>query len=180
MKIYSAKYAPIVLANMQKMVCIYEANSKSVSIKRSQLVQQFATITEFVLKGGFAAYCVGGTVYLLNPIYSYFWKNRVVPMLPLYMPLVDENTKAGFITLSVLHMSLTILTVIASAALDFLLVMIIVNTPLLSTISGDNVRELNDILNEKNVNLPLANAKLKNIFLIHFETFEYVLYFFIT
>lgn len=177
-KIYASQHTAAVLVDMDKIIDIYEVNSKNASTKRAKLIQKYAIITELVLKGGFVLYCLGGGIYLLNPFYSYFWQNRVIPLLPVYMPFVDENTKTGFITLSALHISLIILTILGSACVDFMFIMLIVNMPVLSTICGDNVRELNDILNGKKVNLTLANAKLKNIFLIHSEIFEYVRYIF--
>lgn len=88
------------------------------------------------------------------------------------MPLIDENTKHGFIALGVIHLIFLVLTIIATACTDFMFVMLVVNIPVLSTIFSDHVRELNDMLREENVNESVARAKLKNILLMHQEIWE--------
>lgn len=162
----------MVVEVMDKITAIYAANSKSTSRDRLKLINLFSTITEVVIKGGLALYFMVGIFYMINAIYSYYAKHVIIPLVPVYMIFVDETTKQGFIALGITHIAFIILTVIGSACTDFMFVMIIVNMPVLSTIFVDNVKELNEILKEKTVDVPLAKAKLKNILLMHKEIWE--------
>lgn len=157
---------------MDKITNIYVANSKSSSRKRLRLLKLFTIITKVVIKVGAAIYCLAGAFYMINPIYSYFVKHEIIPLIPLYMFFIDETTRNGFTLLTIIHITFMVLTVAGSACSDFMFVMIIVNIPLLSTIFVDNIQELNKILREETVNVPLAKAKLKNILLMHIEIWE--------
>lgn len=167
-KMYCVKYGYALTPGFNKLVDVYTANAKNVPYKRLMLVQRFATITEWIFKGGFVVYGFACLFYLINPIYSYFIKKR----LPLYMPFVDESTKSGFIALMGIHFAYMFLTVVSSVGVDFIFVMTIINIPLLAIIFGDNVQELNKILREENVNEKVAKAKLRNTLLMQREIWE--------
>lgn len=171
-KMYSAEYGPMVVEVMDKIVAIYAANSKTTSRKRSKLLHLFSIITEVIIKGGFALYCLAGLFYTINPIYSYFFKHELIPLIPVYVAFIDETTKNGFISMGIVHLIFMVLTVAGSACTDFMFVMIIANMPVLSAIFVGNIQELNEILREETVNVPLAKAKLKNILLMHKEIWE--------
>lgn len=171
-KMYTAKYGSIVADLMDEIIAIYAANAKSKSPDRLKLMKLFSTITEVVLKGGFLVYCFGGLFYLINPIYSYYFKHELIPLIPVYVIFVDETTKYGFIALAIIHLSLLTMTVIGSASTDFLFITLIANMPVLSTIFVDNVEELSGILKEHTVNIALVRAKLKNIMLMHKQICE--------
>lgn len=162
----------MVVEVMDKITAIYAANAKSNSRKRLALLQIFSMITEAIIKGGIALYCVAGLFYLINPIYSYYSKQELIPLVPVYMLFINENTKVGFTILAGWHIFFMIATIIGSACTDFMFIMIIANIPVLSTIFSDSVNELNDILREEDVDMPLAKAKLRNIILMHKEFFE--------
>lgn len=162
------------MALIRKEIDIFEANSKNVSSNRVILAQQFATLTEWIFKGGSTVYLLAGMSYFLNPLYSYFWLNEIVPILPVYMPFIDENTMEGFIGLTLMHLSLLVLAVAASAGVDFMFISLIFNMLFFARIFTDNVDELNDTLREDQVDRIQAKAKLTNILLIHREFIEYV------
>lgn len=172
MKMYSVKYGRMIVGLMNKLIGIYEANAKASSRSRLKLIRKFAIITEIMIKGGIAVYTFAGMFYLINPIYSYYWLNKIVPLVPIYLPFIDENTTAGFTALTGLHLIFLFMAVVGTACTDFMFVMLIVNMPLLSRIFQDNISELNDILREENVDQPLAKAKFKNILLLHREFWE--------
>lgn len=50
--------------------------------------------------------------------------------------------------------------------------MLVLNIPVMSTILDDNIEELNEMLREETINVPLVKAKLKNILLMHKEIWE--------
>lgn len=157
---------------MDKIIAVHAANAKTTSRKRLKLIKLFSLITEIVIRGGSALYFLVGIFYMINPIYSYYVKNELIPLVPVYMIFIDETTRNGFIALGITHLAFTALTVTGSACSDFMFVMLIVNMPVMSTIFVDNVDELNEILREETVDVPLAKAKLKNILLMHREIWE--------
>lgn len=168
----SAKYGPVFVSIMDKFVEIYAANSKDASPRRQKLIQIFAILTEITLVGGFTIYFLAAMVYLINPIYSYYFKNELVPIYPFYFPLFDENTISGYLALLAFHLTILVIAISGTGAVDFMFTAMFVNYLLLSYIFSDNVRELNEILNEKKLNSLLIRAKLKNILLMHRDIHE--------
>lgn len=126
-KMYSMKYSDILISLMNKDVEIYAANSNIASPNRIMLAQQFSTITEWIFECGFVLYAGSGMFYLLYPLHSYFWLDKTVPIMPLYMPFIDENTTSGFVELTVIHLEFIVTTVIGSAGVDFIFIMLIFN-----------------------------------------------------
>lgn len=110
-------------------------------------------------------------------LYSYFSLNKIVPIMPVYMPFIDENTQIGFVELTIIHLEFIVATVIGSAAVDFMFIMLIFNILFLARVLTDNADELNAILRKDKVDRHVAKAKLVNILLMHREIFEYVLHF---
>lgn len=172
MKMFSVKYSQVLKSLMNKQVDIYAANSSNVSSQRAILAQQFSTISEWILKIGFSLYTLAGMFYLLNPLYSYFWLDKIVPLIPIYMPFIDENTQIGFVVLTLMHLQFMILTLVASAAVDFMFIILIFNMLFLAKLFTNDVDELNDTLREEKVDKVVAKAKLLNILLMHQEIFE--------
>lgn len=110
--------------------------------------------------------------YLLNPLYSHFWHDEIVPLMAIYMPFIDENTTKGFIGLTIMQLVFLVLAVIASAGVDFLFIILIFNMIFFARIFADNVNELNDTVREEKVDHDVIKGKLLNILLIHREIFE--------
>lgn len=85
---YSARYGRIIVNIMDKIIDIFNANAKNASRNRISLMRKFAFITELVLKGGLLAYTLAGLFYLINPIYSYYYRNEIVTLVPLFLPFI--------------------------------------------------------------------------------------------
>lgn len=171
-RMYSVRYGPMMVMIMDKIIDIYAVNANTTSTTRATLLKNCATLSELVLKGGFVVYCCVGLFYLINPFYSYYVRNELVPMLPLYWPIYDETTTIGFSMLFTNQLIITSLTVIGIGSVDLLFIAMFVNVPVLSTIFRDNIKDLNNILREEKVNELQAKAKLRNILLMHREIWE--------
>lgn len=169
---YSVKYSKLLIDLMNKEVDIYAVNSDNVFTKRIIFAQQFSTISDWIFKCGFALYSFSGGTYLVYPLYSYFCRDEIIPLIPLYMPFIDEKTKSGFIGLTIIHLVIIVLTIIASAAVDFMFITLTFNMIFFGRIFCDNVDGLNDTLRGEEVDKAVAKAKLINILLIHREIFE--------
>lgn len=170
---YALRYfGHVMIAYLDKIVSIYAANIKDIGRERSLILRKFSTASEILLKCGVVVYLLAGCFYLLNPIYLYYTKNEIVPLLPLYMPFIDESTKSGFILLSAIHLGFLFIAVVASACTDLWFAMVAVNFFVPANIFSENVRELNVILTQDKVDIQLTKAKLLNILLIHREICE--------
>lgn len=171
-KMYSVRYGFEAVEIMDKIIEIYLENSKTNSRKRLLLIQRFSFITEVVFKGGCIIYYLAGLFYFIDPLYTYITRHELKPMFPIYFPFIDESTNVGFAILCGIHLFFVVIATTATICSDFLFVTIIFNVPVLSTILIDNIVELSDMLNEPEVNEPLARARFKNILLMHREIYE--------
>lgn len=168
---------------VNKIIEVYAVNSIGASRKRFKLLQLLSTITELLLTYGFAGSCWCGVLFIMNPIFSYVWLHEMRPMLPIYMPFINEDTLSGFVQLTLIHIILIVTGVIGTASVDFMIVMIVLNVPIFSSIFSDNVQELNGILHaedgdggdcsgdgpDKSV---MIKAKLRNMFFMFGEISE--------
>lgn len=165
----------IIVGIVDKIIDVYTVNSIGAPHKRFKLLQLFSTITELLLKFGFSASCLCGLVFILNPIFTYVLLNQMKPMLPVYMPFIDENTLNGFIQLTLIQTIFIVAAVIGTSSADFMVVMIVLNIPIFPLIFSDNVHELNGILHAKNNSNDkpvLIKAKLRNLFFMFGEICE--------
>lgn len=163
-KILIMRYAPILTNTVDQIIDIYEVNAKTQSSKRALLLHKMSLISEMMLIAGVIAYMCAIMLHFINPIYAYFWRHEFQALLPLYIPFIDEKTTNGFILLTSIQTVEMCIAIIATACGDFPFMILVVNVFIFSTIFKDHVNELNAILRKKEVDLPLAKAKLQNIF----------------
>lgn len=159
---------------MDKIVEIFRMNAKHPSRTHQALLQKFVFFSELVLKGGCVLYILAGGFYFLEPIYSFVFKNKLIPLIPLFFPMIDENTIDGYIILMAIHVLFIILAVIGSAATDFMFIMIIANIPVLTNILANDVQEINNILREEEIDMVQVKGRFRNILYMHRELLEYV------
>lgn len=175
-KIKSANHGKIVVDVMDQFIDIFKMNAKHPSLKRQKLLHKHAFYTEVVLKGGVIMYCLAGAFYLIDPIYSYIFLDKMVPIFGIFFPYIDENTTVGYSILTAIQLVYMVLAVIATACTDFMFIMIIVNIPTLSSIFADEVEELNEALKaeaeEKEIDEAQVKGKFYNILFMHREIWE--------
>lgn len=162
----------IVVKVVDKFVEIFKMNSKNPSNKRQMILQRHAFFTELALKGGFLAYAMAAVFYFVEPIHSFLFQNKLVTILPVYFPYLDTNTTNGFAVTTFFHLFMITLSGLGCAYSDFLLFMIIVNIPMLSHFMTDDIKELNEILKSKRVNMMQVKGKFRNILFMHREILE--------
>lgn len=164
------KYAPILTKIMEKIVDVYEANVKTKSRKRALFLKNVSLISEIALIGGVILYMGCVILHLIVPIYAYYWQNKSQPLFPLYIPFIDEKTVDGFILLTSIQTIEISLAAVCCACTDVLFLLLIINVPIFTFIFEENVNELTQLLQKKKVqNMPLAKAKLQNIFVMYNE-----------
>lgn len=174
MKIYSIKYAYLVVDLVDKLVDIFRVNGNVTAHNRQEILDRYLIFTEYLFKVGINFYFLASFGYFIYPIYKYKKYNEIIPILPCYLPFVDENTSTGFTILTTYHLNVIILGALGTACSDFSFTMVIVNVPVLGKIFGDNIIDLNDISKQTKPNLLMQKTRLLNIFLQHREITEWV------
>lgn len=169
MKVYSIREGNIIVSLINRLIDIYKVNSNVVVYDRQQMLEQYVTFTEYLFKIGFSFYALSTMGYFLFPLYFYKTRNEINPLVPSYLPGVDENTKIGFIILFIFHLNIIAFGFIGSSCTDFNFTMIIVNVPVLANIIGDNIKELNYMLREQQPKRVMIKAKFRNMLLQHQE-----------
>lgn len=172
MKIYSLRYANIVVGLLEKLINIFKVNENVKKHDRQEMLNRHIIFTEYLFKLGTATYALSMTIYFVYPIYRYVNYDEIIPLIMTFLPGIDENSHVGYICITVFHLHLIILGILGSACSDFTFTMIIVNVPILGHIIGDNIKELNEILMEKSPKPIFIKAKLQNILLQHLEIKE--------
>lgn len=168
-KLYSIRYRVAIIGMIDKIINIYTQNSNIKAFKRYQLCERFTFYTEYIFKIGMSLYSLSVTTYYLYPAYTYITERKLIPIIDLYFPGIDENTPTGYVTYLIFHTTLSVLALIASSCSDFLFTMIIINVPFMATILSENIDELNEILRDEDHDRHFAKMKLRNIILIHKE-----------
>lgn len=120
-------------------------------------------LSEMILIGGLTAYISCATIHFINPIHGYFWQHEFKALVPLYIPFVDESTVVGFTILLSIQTIEAFFAALTSGAADFPFMITVINVWIFSAIFHDHVNELNGILHEKKVDMPMARATLQSI-----------------
>lgn len=163
------RYVHIIKSIVNRIVAIYEVNADTELRKRALLLEKMSRISEMTLIGGSIVYTIGGVLHIINPIYGYYWQHKFKPLIPLYVPFVDETAADGFAILLTIQTIEIIVATMASICADFPFMIVIMNVWIFSTIFEDNVNELNEIFRAKKVDMPLAKTKLKGIFEMYYD-----------
>lgn len=160
-KIASMNHRSKIIRTIDKIVDVYENNSKNVSLERANLLRKTAMITELVLKFGIILY-ISVALFLLGvPIFAYFWQNELRPMYLSFLPFIDETTYTGFAILTLYHIIGAYGAIVGSGCVDFLFPMLVVNVPIFTTIFYDEIREMNEVLKKRERNARLVKMKLR-------------------
>lgn len=177
MKIYSIRYAHLIVELVDKLVDIFRINSKVSAHGRQVMLDRFLKYTEYLFKMALSLYVLASGGYFIYPFYRYKTADEMVPVMLSFLPFIDENTTSGYVILFVFHVNLIILGTLGTACSDLSFTMVIVNVPVLGNIFGDNIEDLNETLRDEHQNLRFIKARLMNILLQHREIFEWVMKF---
>lgn len=169
MKIYSVKYADIIVGLVDKLVEIFKANSNVMEHERQKLLARHLMFTEYFFKIAFAIYFITCIIFSVFPIVSYIVLGEMVIIDTLYLPGIDENSLTGYIILSIFHLNCVWFSALGSSGVDFIFSILILNVPVIANIIGDNIRDLNELLNEMRPKLVMIKAKLRNILIQYYE-----------
>lgn len=157
------RYEHLIKNDINKVIEAYEENANTKSPKRAMHLHQMSWLSEMTMICGTIAYMLVGIFHFINPIYGYFWQHEFEPLMPLYIPFVDEKTAAGFAILMSIQTIEMFIGALSTGCIDFLSMTLILNVRIFSSVFKDDVNDLNDILHEENVDMTLAKIKLRII-----------------
>lgn len=170
-KIYSVRYSKQIAGMVDFITNVYKQNEPSIRWKRYLIFENFAKYTEIIFKLGLTLYSLSPLLYFFYPFFMYVTEHRIVTLLPLSFPFVDEHTKMGYAILAAFHLLLMIFGLLATSASDFIFIMIITNVPVLTKAFADSLNDLNHEL-LTNQNSLMVRYKFRNIILLHKEIHE--------
>lgn len=162
-KVLVTRYAEVLTDTIEKIVNIYEANINTASRKRAILLRNISIISNRIMIGGLTGSTFVAIVHYINPIYMYYWQNEYSTLFPLYIPFIDEKTAHGFVVLMIIQTVEVFCASIASASVDIMFAMIVVNILIFANIFVDYVNELNGNLRKDEMIVSFAKIKLKNV-----------------
>lgn len=118
----------------------------------------------------FVAYMMTVSLLFLHVICVYAVYGELIPILPFYLPVIDDTTYAGYITLFMLHITAIFFAVIGYVMIEFLLTVMVVGSLIFANLISMDVRKADDELQLAD---PIATFRLRNIILMHQESSEY-------
>lgn len=133
------------------------------------LMQNISMVSEILFIGGLIVYMFFASLHFINPIYIYFWHGEFEPLIPLYIPFVNETTASGFTILISIQTVEVFSAALASASVDFPYMLGVINVWIFSSVFEETVSELNGDLRAEEVDMPLVKAKLRNIFIMYYD-----------
>lgn len=98
---------------------LYKVHITAESSERVEYFKKCALYTEYLFIGMTILYISATFSFLIYPLYMYFFENEIVPILPIYLPYVDENTHYGYIILTSFQASAFLMVLFGLLACDF-------------------------------------------------------------
>lgn len=169
-KLYQVRYGDDFVWILNFIQMLYDTNATTKSHARAEYFRKFGFFTEFLFK------CVTTLVYLacisyfLTPIYVYVVQKERIPLIPLYVPGIDENTTIGYTVLMAFHLMLLFVGCAGFVAFEFLLEIIIISSLIFGKVIAMDTERINDDL--ENEMMADATFRLKNVLLMHQEMAE--------
>lgn len=150
---------------------LYEVHITTESSERLQYFRTFARVTEYIFM--FIAFFYVSTVMsiLCMPIFVYFTQHEVTPIMPLYIPGIDEKTTIGYIILAIYHLHLNFLSLVGVFATDYFLIVVIVSSLIFAKLITLEIQQIHCELDEK-CSTRTIRIRFRNILLMHRELDE--------
>lgn len=108
------------------------------------------------------------SVLICWPFAGYYLTGVLEPILPTFIPFMDENTTFGYIFLYCFEFSLCVLAMSGTCGADFMLIILIVHMWPLCQIFQNMFKELNaGLLVERNRSSQHMKDHFRNILMVH-------------
>lgn len=173
MKLYNIHYVDDIQWVIYFIQDIYRAHITTTSPERREYFRKFAMITDYMFKIILFMYLSTVSTCFMYPFLVYFTQNEVVPIMPLFIPGINENTTFGFIILTIYHIFMILLASFGVVATDFFLALIIISSLIFAKIISLELQQIHIDLEEKDSRLKVK-SRFRNILRMHKEMCEYV------
>lgn len=177
MKLRNSKYAEHFHWTISLIHDLYKIHSNTKSRDLAEYFDKFACFTEILFKLMMVGFVVSAFVFMLYPIYMYFVEGELIPIIPLYLPFLDEKTIIGFILLNLYLLVVTALGVISFSAIEFLMAIIIISSLIFAKLISIQLQNINIDLQDDDCVMLTVIGRFRNIFLMHQEMGEYGTFF---
>lgn len=152
---------------------LYKIHITTESPTRLAYFKKCALYTEYLFIGMAALYVSAVCSFLLYPFYMYAFENEIVPIIPIYLPGIDENTRNGFIILSSFHISAYFMVISGVFAYDFLITILTVSPLICAKLIWFEMEQLKCDL-EGDESPIVIKYHFRNILLLHQQMGEYM------
>lgn len=105
-----------------------------------------------------------------------FALNELVPIFPLFIPGIDEETSLGFSILCVYHITCLIVAVMGFSGQEFFTTIIIISSLIFSKLISLDLKQINIDLQEDGAGMLQVKGRLRNVFLMHQKVDVYVIF----
>lgn len=171
-KLYHIRYANDLVWMITTVQNLYKVHTHTESHSRAKFMQQCAFITEIVFKLMTSTYILAVFAFFMLPIFVYVVTGELIPIAPIYMPGIDENTVNGYVLLVVMHTSFFFIAVLGFIATEFFLAIVIMSTMIFGKLIAADMKLINDDVEQAQPNILHARLRLKNVLLMHQEMCE--------
>lgn len=151
---------------------LFNVHKTSKSPERLDFFRKFALFTEIFFKAMTTTYISFIFVFPGYLVYVYLVKGEWVPVLPIYIPGVDESTLTGYMILVAFQIIVVPLATIGLVAVEFLISILIIGSLIFAKLISLDLHQINIDLVEGSSGMLAARARLRNIFLMHQEMDE--------
>lgn len=169
---YHIRYASDLVWMITSIQKLYKVHVNTESKMRADFLRKCAFVTEIGFKLMFGTYTLAIFAFFMLPIIVYVFTGELLPIAPIYMPGIDENTVTGYCTLLVAHTSIFFVAVIGFIATEFLLAVVIMSTMVFGKLIAADMQLINDDLEQAKPNVWHARLRLRNVLLMHQEMCE--------
>lgn len=165
---YHVRYGKEIQQLFHSIGRLYKIHIINESQERVEYFRLFAFITECLFKFMITVYMLTGFLFFPYPLYMYYVKGEVIPLMDLYIPGIDETTFIGYIALAVSHIMYIFLGTFGISACDFVMVMLMISPLIFSKLISLDLQQVNVDLKEK-VSTVFVRSRFRNIILMHQE-----------
>lgn len=175
MRLTHANYAEDFQWTISFILDLYKINSKIQSRDRFEYFQKISSFTEILFKVVISTIACSFFVFLFYPIYMYFFQGQLIPIVPLFLPGIDENTLIGYTVVTIYHLALAFVGMIGFSSFEFLIAIIIISSLIFAKLISIDLVQINADLKEKNPGSVTVKGRLLNVFLMHQQMDELVI-----
>lgn len=169
---YHVRYASDLVWMIMTIQDLYKVHIDTESRTRATFMNQCAFVTEIVFKLMFSLYILAVFAFFMLPIFVYVVTGELIPIAPIYIPGIDENTVSGYVSLLPIHISCFFVAVLGFIATEFLLAVVIMSTMIFGRLIAADMKLINEDVEQDQPNILHAKLRLRNVLLMHQEMCE--------